>query len=903
MNVVITSEILQAYSLCPRKAYLLMCSKEKGELHEYEQILQKHQLKNQTENLKGLEQKYSDVRPYSAENFKEGHEFLVDANLSTEKFQAYCPVLKRIANLNYEPTIFIGTYKINNVDELKLLFLGHVVAEIQGKSPKMGHIVNVKGESRRLKLEESNKLITSLLTPLEEWISEPSIEEVPVILNKHCPICQFRKKCKEIAIQEDNLSLLDKVTPKVIRQYERKGIFTVKQLSYLFKPRKRKKRAKNPPAITHSVELQALAIRTNKIYLKELPNVKRQQTELYLDIEGIPDENSQYLFGLLVCQCDEVTYHSFWADTIDDEEEAWRKFLDFLKQYPIEPIYHYGSYEKRVVKMLAKRYETEEESLIDRLINVNKEIYGKVYFPTYSNNLKEIGKYVGVSWTSVNASGLESLVWRKYWDEYHDEKYKSILITYNREDCQALKILVDELTKIGNLSDSLSHVDFANQFKQQSSESGQEVQRQFEEILRFAHMDYDKNKISFRGCNKEEEKKKREQSKKGYQGQRKIKPKISKVVTVDAAEYCPVHHSTKLQATNKLCKRTIIDLVVTKNGVKKIIPQYIGLQGYCPECRKHHNPPELLKYAHSRLYGHGFKAWSVYHRVAIRIPYESICEMLNEQFDELIHAGSIVQFIKDFASYYKETEERILQSLLKSPVIHVDETRLNINGHNWYGWVFTSHHYSIFKLTDTREATIVHELLLNYQGVLVSDFYAGYDSVECKQQKCWVHLIRDLNDDLHDFPFDFEYEKFVSEVRDLIIPIMEDVYKYGLKKRNLNKFKKEVDKFYKDNILNKKYKSDLVLKYQKRFVRYEESLFTFLGQDEIPWHNNFAERAIRHLAIQRDHSTPWHEASTRNYLVLLGIQQSCRFQNKSFFKFLFSEEIDLDKFKPKKKGK
>lgn len=135
--------------------------------------------------------------------------------------------------------------------------------------------------------------------------------EAPVILNKHCSVCQFRKKCKEIAIQEDNLNLLDKVTPKVLRQYERKGVFTVKQLSYLSQPRKRKRRAKNPPPIAHSVELQALAIRTNKIYLRELPTLNRQKTELYLDVEGIPDKNLQYLFELLICQCDEVTCHSF----------------------------------------------------------------------------------------------------------------------------------------------------------------------------------------------------------------------------------------------------------------------------------------------------------------------------------------------------------------------------------------------------------------------------------------------------------------------------------------------------------------------------------------------------------------------------------------------------------------
>jgi predicted RecB family nuclease len=47
--------------------------------------------------------------------------------------------------------------------------------------------------------------------------------------------------CYAQAEHEDNLSLLDGMTGRMMRQYEKKGIFMVKQLSYLFKPRKRKK--------------------------------------------------------------------------------------------------------------------------------------------------------------------------------------------------------------------------------------------------------------------------------------------------------------------------------------------------------------------------------------------------------------------------------------------------------------------------------------------------------------------------------------------------------------------------------------------------------------------------------------------------------------------------------------
>ena len=87
------------------------------------------------------------------------------------------------------------------------------------------------------------------------------------------------------------------MNPKLLRQYAKKGVFTVNQLSYLFKPRRRRRRS--PVAQpSFNIELQALAIRTNKIYLHEPPSLEDHPVEFYLDIEGIPDQEFHYLIGL-----------------------------------------------------------------------------------------------------------------------------------------------------------------------------------------------------------------------------------------------------------------------------------------------------------------------------------------------------------------------------------------------------------------------------------------------------------------------------------------------------------------------------------------------------------------------------------------------------------------------------
>lgn len=122
--------------------------------------------------------------------------------------------------------------------------------------------------------------------------------------------------------------------------------------------------------------------------------------------------------------------------------------------------------------------------------------------------------------------------------------------------------------------------------------------------------------------------------------------------------------------------------------------------------------------------------------------------------------------------------------------------------------------------------------------------------------------------------------------------IFASIEKYGSKKRHFNKFSKNIDEFYNRVILNENYNSEIILKYQTRLKKHWTNLFTFLHFDNIPWNNNMAERGIRHLAVQRKISTYFDKGIT-HYLLFLGIMQTCKFQNKSFLKFLLSGKKNI----------
>jgi Transposase IS66 family len=85
------------------------------------------------------------------------------------------------------------------------------------------------------------------------------------------------------------------------------------------------------------------------------------------------------------------------------------------------------------------------------------------------------------------------------------------------------------------------------------------------------------------------------------------------------------------------------------------------------------------------------------------------------------------------AEIYKGTYEGILKKIVHGNLIHADETKVSIEGEDAFVWVFTNMEEVAYLYTETREGDFLQELLRDFKGVLVSDFYAAYDAINCAQ--------------------------------------------------------------------------------------------------------------------------------------------------------------------------
>ena len=123
--------------------------------------------------------------------------------------------------------------------------------------------------------------------------------------------------------------------------------------------------------------------------------------------------------------------------------------------------------------------------------------------------------------------------------------------------------------------------------------------------------------------------------------------------------------------------------------------------------------------------------------------------------------------------------------------------------------------------------------------------------------------------------------------------ITNTINKFGLKKRNLNKHKKQTELFFRI-IEVSEYETEVCLKWQKRFKSTKDELFTFLNQDGVPWNNNNVETAIKAVALyRREYDGLPTKNGIQKHLTLLSIQQTCKYQGINFFDFLKSGKTSI----------
>ena len=92
---------------------------------------------------------------------------------------------------------------------------------------------------------------------------------------------------------------------------------------------------------------------------------------------------------------------------MDEEKRIWTDFLGILSRIENPVLIHYGGYETGFLKRMCSRYgEPVKDSPLAKIIrsavNLLSFIFARIYFPTYSNGLKEVVSSLGFVWSHTN---------------------------------------------------------------------------------------------------------------------------------------------------------------------------------------------------------------------------------------------------------------------------------------------------------------------------------------------------------------------------------------------------------------------------------------------------------------------------------------------------------------------
>ncbi len=255
--------------------------------------------------------------------------------------------------------------------------------------------------------------------------------------------------------------------------------------------------------------------------------------------------------------------------------------------------------------------------------------------------------------------------------------------------------------------------------------------------------------------------------------------------------------------------------------------------------------------------------------------------------------STLTQFIHRTADLLKPIYEAQLQSVLESKVLAMDETPIKA-GRKGQGKMKTCYFWPIygdrdevvFPFSDTRAATMIHETLGNYRGVLGVDGYCAYESFVKKTDgvvlaNCWAHLRRAF----------LKAENIEPELVTEALKCIRGLYKVedklklreGKKKLELRArlSKPIVDEFFEwlratldERQLLPSNPFTLAAKYA---LDREASLKVFLEHPDVPIDTNHLEREIRPIALgRRNWLFCWTEVGAQAVGTFQSLLATCR---------------------------
>lgn len=268
-----------------------------------------------------------------------------------------------------------------------------------------------------------------------------------------------------------------------------------------------------------------------------------------------------------------------------------------------------------------------------------------------------------------------------------------------------------------------------------------------------------------------------------------------------------------------------------------------------------------------------------YLNVEHSLPYGRLARLTADVLGFAISQGTVGNSLRRMQSKVWGIIQRIKAHVIASAWTGSDETGTHVAGKKFWQWVWQTPLASYYVVDKRRGYEVVKEhFTQTYRGILIHDCWSAQNNTQASaHQLCHAHLIRNLQ-----YAIDKERSVFAYRVQRLLLKSQrarDVVWQEGATAER----RQAVIRFYQDELtkclampVTRKEERRL----QKRLIKHQDWIFTFMSYPDVPPDNNSSERAIKAIKLKDKVSGGFRsEPGASRFAQLLSLTQTLRKQH------------------------
>lgn len=147
------------------------------------------------------------------------------------------------------------------------------------------------------------------------------------------------------------------------------------------------------------------------------------------------------------------------------------------------------------------------------------------------------------------------------------------------------------------------------------------------------------------------------------------------------------------------------------------------------------------------LFGKNMQTQITLLRFDDRLPLRKTISAIERQYKTTLTSKAVYDVTKRVSDKATPEYEKIKHKIRRATHLHIDETKIKIQGATYWLWIFRSRNNVFFVIRKERNRNVLDEILgYHYAGIIICDGLSAYEEYTRYLQRCWAHILRETKE-------------------------------------------------------------------------------------------------------------------------------------------------------------